>query len=370
MFDLSVFAQQYDALTAAGLDPITFALCDKRYLLPIDQLPDLVEREGGVPLDPARIPALIEAGWLPALSMEEGTLGFPLYIPARVGLYLRLEREGWSAAELAAAAEAEENLVDNILVSPDTPYEDDDLAIVRIGIADEIIGLRHELRYAAGESDADAGAEEPKRSTAEIQEKLAHAERTAAWFASTSLNQLRSETRAKVARQAFLLRAHFEGVRVWMLLQDRALLESGYSFFVEAQRSAWEPDATPPWTFEAIDWPETLRRHAAVSAEDTPLPIRVPGLVLDGDRVTLASRATPAQYEAAWRTFDLDTYMALVAERAGRRVCERCLAALPDDARPGRRFCSDACRNAEKAEAYRRRHPERVKQSQHRWRSA
>ena len=104
-----------------------FGIFDKRVLLPLSQLPECVLGETNEVLPSERLERLVEEGWVPRLQLEDGhEPGFPLYVASRVGLFLQLERQGYSPSELRAIASHEEEYIDNILVAEDSPYLDDD----------------------------------------------------------------------------------------------------------------------------------------------------------------------------------------------------------------------------------------------------
>ena len=77
---------------------------------------------------------------------------------------------------------------------------------------------------------------------------------------------------------------------------------------------------------------------------ETGAPIRLPGLLLDGERVTCLRPFRPADYDAAWREYDLSEYFAVRAELVGERVCPQCLKPIAADAHEARRYCSDTCK--------------------------
>ena len=114
MFDLEMIDKWYEAGKECG-SLIHFGVFDKRALLPLDRLPDSVIAETGETLSEEGILGKAAAGWFPLLNMEgpEETLGWPLYVPSRIGLLLKLEREGSGPEELRLIAELEEWAIDN-----------------------------------------------------------------------------------------------------------------------------------------------------------------------------------------------------------------------------------------------------------------
>lgn len=118
--------------------------------------------------------------------------------------------------------------------------------------------------------------------------------------------------------------------------------------------------------FSNLDWGLTLQNPGLAETDAEPaLPIRLPGLIMHGETVTLTQRTTAADYKRLAEKYDLDTYLRLLAQQQGERLCNHCLAALPEGSSEKRRYCGEMCRNAAKAASYRVRHPGWVKADRH-----
>ena len=74
------------AMEVTGQAP-TMAIFDKRALLPLALLPEMVEGETEQALPASRLEGLVRDAWIPALAVEAtGEPGFALYTPSRIGL--------------------------------------------------------------------------------------------------------------------------------------------------------------------------------------------------------------------------------------------------------------------------------------------
>lgn len=353
-----------DALYEETQGSLRFGVFDRRVLLPMDALPEAVERETGAILSPGRVGALIEAGWLQALTTEGGDTGFPLYIPGRIGLLLQCEAAGYLARELAAFAEYEDGVIESVLVADDTPYEDDDLALVTVDAEEQVEALERKLRYATGTPPATWLPHGPDDVQA-LEQELAAARGSLDALRQYRWERLRPVTQERIRRHAFKLRLIHEQTRVMMCQTDRAIVAQGYSFFCSFggyEMTGLEYDA---FIFSRISWGETLR-SPWLTGESDALPIRLPGLIIEGDTVAMTKLMSPAEYQRAWARFELDDFRLALAARSGERLCQRCLEALPAGSSARRKFCSEACKSQAKAETYRERHPDRVKASRHR----
>lgn len=364
MFDPASLDQIFDAARDTGTPPIGFHIFDKRVLLPIGELPDMVARETGEMLPGERIGPVIDAQWVPKLRCDDGALGFPLYAPSRIGLFLRLEREGWMARELAAFAEYEEGLIDDVLTADDTPYDDNDLAVVIRDHEDRIAQLEQRLAWAEEREPmparitldcAPVAVEELAREAEKWRGSLTRL-RDAQW------DRLKPETREKISRSAFRIRAAHEFTRLLLTTEERAKAAQGYSFFIEFRGHRATGLGYEDFTFGPINWKHSLRSPWLTGEEDA-LPVRVPGFVLWGNRVQQARLLAPAEYQRRWKAADLGAYVKLVAAQEGRRVCAWCLDPLPDGSAASRKFCSSQCKSNAKAATWRARHPEGVKRA-------
>src|SRR5439155_21324780 len=114
--DVDLMGRFYDAALKHFGEPPLIAICDKRVVVPLDRLPEMVRDETGEELPASRLPDLVAAGWIPHLrDPSTGGPGYALYAPSRVGLFLKLERDGYSPAELRVFASYEEHQIDEIL---------------------------------------------------------------------------------------------------------------------------------------------------------------------------------------------------------------------------------------------------------------
>src|SRR5215469_10760024 len=131
MINVEMVDKMFEAGKATGV-MMSFGLFDKRLLLPLEQLPDAVEKETGEAVTASDLERFAAAGWFEPLQREppDNGIGIPLYIPSRIGLYMKLAREGHTAAELRAYATFEEWFVDTILTDEEWPYIDDDLELL------------------------------------------------------------------------------------------------------------------------------------------------------------------------------------------------------------------------------------------------
>lgn len=351
------------------------ALFDKRVLMPLVALPQMVENETGERLAPARVRGLAKAGWFEILSSDiTGTTeGFPFYIPSRLGLFLRLEREGVSSAELAAFAEQEEDLINVVLVNDEMPYDHED--DIRIVIASRLEYLEmqrteHERLTAARRGDQPswfsltgdlATPDGLEAHIGALAADIASRERelkVLEQFHARGIGTLRPETQARLRKDAFKIRMLHETTRLTMVQTDRAQIASGYSHFLQFRRHSWNGLSLESFRFEDIDWHATLRSPWLEESDTAPaLPIRLPGVVLRGESLSFTRRTTPAEHKRLAEQYDLDGYFKALAEIGGQRLCARCLADLPADAPARRRYCGETCRSAARAEAYRARHP-------------
>jgi hypothetical protein len=144
MFDMEAIDKLYEATVEKG--SMRFALFDKRVLLPLRQLPEAVAKETGEEITEEDLRAKVAKGWFPLLAGagDDGSdAGVPLYIPSRIGLFLKLQREAYGEDELRLIASIEESSVENVLTVDDLAYVDDDL---------ETLILQAEGRVDAGES--------------------------------------------------------------------------------------------------------------------------------------------------------------------------------------------------------------------------
>ena len=345
---------------------IQTALFDKRVLFPLAQLPELVAGESGENLDPARLPALRAAGWFPVLSSEIVGVdeGVPMYIPSRVGLLLKLEREGFTAPEIEAFAAFEEGVIDEILVDEETPYEDDDLKLLLAARRGMLATLQATTR-AQSEGWVEAtglpGVDDLPEQMAALERNIAALE---SYIASGGMSTLAPKHQARLRRNAIKVRFANEFTRLMMVQQDRAQMGAGYSHFICFRRFQMNGGlALDSYTFSDICWGTTVRDpRGGARDSDEALPIRLPGLVLRGEQVTMTRRMSPTEYRRLMDEYNIDEYHRAYAALQGERLCIQCLAPIPSGSSPRRQYCSEACRNAAKQATYRERRSGWVKE--------
>src|SRR5262249_20832855 len=138
----------------------------------------------------------------------------------------------------------------------------------------------------------------------------------------------------------------------------------GFSPFVSCGSSSWSQK--DGYRGERIHWEHTIKA-AMTHGDSTGAPsIRVPGLLLRGDRVLPTQTLRPPDYAALWKERDLDGYLESWAQIHKERRCLNCFKPLssPDERK---RFCGDKCRNAAKQRRFRERNPEAIEQIQKRY---
>lgn len=98
------------------LPPFQMALFDRRVRMPLEWLVESVRTESGqhVTIDDLR--RFAADGWFPLVNATDGSEepGVYLYTPSRVGLYLVLQGQGYTAEELRDLAEREEWQIETI----------------------------------------------------------------------------------------------------------------------------------------------------------------------------------------------------------------------------------------------------------------
>lgn len=234
MFDFPFIEKMPNELIVAG--GIRTALFDKRVLIPLAQLPEWVVRETGEALAESRIPDLVRAGWFPVLASEfvDVAEGFPFYAPSRVGLFLKLEREGVTAAELEAFAAVEEGVIDDVLIDDEMPYEDDDLKLLQAVQRNLLAALRSELARPETNLPESAGAilshgQHVKLTTLRIAGSELMLRTLDHHAANGGIEALAPEVQVCLRRKAMRTRHQHEAVRLYMVQRDRAQLGAGYS---------------------------------------------------------------------------------------------------------------------------------------------
>jgi hypothetical protein len=345
MIDVEMVDKMFEASRARGL-PVSWGLFDKRVLLPVGQLPKAVEQEAGETLTGTDLECHAAAGWFEPLLRDppDSGLGTPLYIPSRIGLYVKLAREGHTAAELRAYATFEEWFVDAVLTNEEWPYIDDDLELLVAHYQQRVEGYTNGHRRDASGNIIDESAEHKK-----MEHQLAFLRR----LQREGIDPRYEEV---IAKHAFRARAIDDVMRTMQLNQDRDKIRAGYSPWVLCNGFSWSPKGG--YEGEDIRWDGTIRTALANFDADAEPPIRVPGFLLRGARIVTLKTFRPGEYAAAWESLNLDGYLHAWSALKGERRCLQCLKPLPPDASPKRRFCDDACRNITRQRRFRERNPE------------
>jgi len=185
---------------------LQFWIFNKRVLLPLTQLPEAVAKETGQTISEGELRIRAGQGWFPLLpgAGDDGTEeGSPLYVPSRIGLFLKLQKEGYSTDELRVVAEYEEGLIDNVLVTHELTYADDDL---------EVLLLHNQERVDSLEQCFDSDGTRTDR-TPEIEK----ARRDLDIIIRLRAEGVPDRLSKTIARQAFRVRAFNEWLRLELL---------------------------------------------------------------------------------------------------------------------------------------------------------
>ena len=345
---------------ADGEPPLHMALYDRRVLVPLTMVPSMQELAIERDVDEAAVHRMAEQGWFVVSvgNSADGGPGIPLFVISRIALFKQLERNGWSGRELRAFAEYEDTMVDEIYTTDELSYEDDDVLLLLNDLEES---LRHNyttLRMIDNpttrtEEDASWSLNIPRE---QVEDQIAILKANQEYLAR--LAEAHAAPPMEVKKHAFKLRFRNEMIRVMLNAQERKKAEYGYSFFV--QFSGLQNPMVGDFG-DGVDWQATLTRPW--SAEDG-LPIRLPGVVLHGDQVTINGSPQPARYDDLWKQFDLETYFRIRAEIAYSRICLHCLKKLPDTAVQSKKYCGDRCRNTAKQRRHRESSPRKVQESQ------
>jgi len=346
----------YDSSKAAGLTPSGGYTFDKRMLLPLSQLQEMVLGETGESLPAERLEQLVEDGWLPELHVEDtGQRGFALYAPSRVGLLLQLEHAGYSAAELRTIASYEEGYIDNILVNEETPYLDDDRDQLITEWRFRLISAEAQLAHLH-----DGGSSATRRRAAELRQEIEDVRRSLTFLENRSLASMSPELREKTARMAYRVRFFNELIRDQLLEHMRGQVRAGYSPFLHFNQASYPAEGLP--SFGGIFW------HGVLDSPwvEEGVPIRLPELLLSGDRITQLRPLRPSEYEELWERYDLDRYFQLLARQRGERRCAGCHKKLPPSMHELRQYCTAECRANAKMRRFRDRQRE-LDKPKHPW---
>lgn len=335
---------------------IIWRFFDRRRLVWMRELSDFVKQEAGVELSEAKLRTRAEAGWFPILkglidgeTYEEGA---PFYVGSRIKFLCSLEQAGYAPAELRMIASHEEWAIDNVLTTDDLTYDDydDDLKVLLSSAEARVSAIEH-----GGRRDPNG---QPIDTSAEL--KKARADRD--YLRRLQGQGVPPELEETIAKHAFRARAINDVVRAWLLEMDRAKIAAGYGLVVQFEKQSFN-DKTG-FRGENISWRGTVRSALAYAESAEGCPIRVPGFLLDGDRVIPTRTLRPSEYASLWKEHQLEDYLQAWAAARQDRRCQNCFAPLTADADERRRFCGEKCRNAAKQRRYRERHPEAIERTQ------
>jgi len=356
MIDLTeTIDRMFEAGRPSGTQ-LQFRICDKSVLLPLPQLLDAASHKAGRTISEAELRIMAGQGWLPLLpgaGIDGNEEGAPIYVPDRVGLFMKLQRQGYTTDELHVIADFEEFLIDNILATGDLAYVEDDLETLLLYAQARIISLEH------GTATDSKGV--PIDRTAELE----RARREVTFIRGLQANGVPERLTERIEKRAFRVRALNEMMRVILYETDRAKITAEYSPVVVCSSGFWSQ--TEGFKGGPITWDLTVKSALAYGDSSAIPPIRVPGFLLQGDRVVPTRTFRPAEYAQRWRELDLDAYLECWAALRGERRCLNCFSALPSDANDRKRFCNEKCRNAAKQRRHRERNPDSVERAQQRY---
>jgi hypothetical protein len=356
MIDLT---ETIDRMFEAGRpseEQLHFGIFDKRVLLPLPQLLDDTSHKAGRTISEAELRIMAGYGWLPLLpgAGDDGNEeGAPLYVPDRVGLFLKLQVQGYTTDELRVIADFEEFLIDNILAAGDLAYVEDDLETLLLYAQARIYALEH------GTATDSKGV--PIDRTAEVEQ----ARREVKFVKGLQANGVPERLTERIEKRAFRVRALNEMMRVILYEEDHAKITAEYGPVVVCSSGSW--NQTEGYKGGPIIWDLTVKSALAYGDSSAMPPIRVPGFLLQGDRVVPTRTFRPAEYAQRWRELDLDAYLECWGDLRGERRCLNCFSALPTDSDERKRFCNEKCRNAAKQRRHRERNPDSVERAQQRY---
>lgn len=287
----------------------------------------------------------------------EARFGIPTYVLERLKLFQELSANGWTDAELGQYAEYEEDIIQSVLcvddVVPMPKASDQYLAAAKVYVA-----LLIETNERAAGYEGSSGhppTDEPRSENIERWKRWLTVLNTRGWqgFKPEFTNWLRRETFGKAMWDELCCTG--------MLEAERAPLRDGISWFVALHSGGIGYGAyvfgangdTPLKDTIAANWEAVL---ACPETDDGghPLPVRLPGLVLRNDTITLVNPVAPALYADLWRRWDLDSYFRIQAELTGQRRCAHCHQPILSGPET-KRYCARECRDASKQAQYRAR---------------
>lgn len=334
-----------------------WALFDHRYLLNLEQAAGHVSLCCGREVTTGELQALADRKWFKIRTNEDGLIGVPTYIPARIEMFLSLAIEGYRDQELEQFASYEDWHVEEILTANDLEYEDDDLESIILYLSNWI------------EDDGESFS-----ASADMMEQIEQERRVGKRFLDDCLTWRETgvpqDKKLVVDRQAFRFRAVNDAIRIQLADSDRAKFRAGFSptvrfmgfrmgFDESAGEVVWSPQADPEWSMSI---------RSALANDDSSLPlIRAKDFLLEGDSICTTHTMTPKEYEQRWAEHRLDKYLLAWADIHGQRRCLHCLDELPTNANSRKRFCSARCRNAEKSKRWRTNNPEGNFEAQRRY---
>jgi hypothetical protein len=324
---------------------VSFAIFDRRRLLPIGQLASAVRAESDREVSEHDLQEFAANGWYELLPLpwEQCARGVPLFIPSRIGLMLDLRDRGYSANELRSFAGWEEFWINNF-AELDLEYQDDDVELLLRHHRDRLASAESLLEFSKEPADVEEARKDVEQAKAQI----------------SILEGLRGKTlnpnqQEKIKRVAFSVRAVEEGLRVSFVEQDRAKCRAGFSCFVSFRGFEW--NSSTGFVFRNLDWHTTL---SSPWIEEWSVPIRVPEFALDGDRITTLRPLIPSAYKRAWEERGIDSYFDSLARLRNETRCLHCRSVLPAERSPRQRYCSDPCRGAAKQRRLRENNPDSI----------
>lgn len=353
MIDVEMVDALFDQAQETGVE-WRWSIFDKRVLLPLGCLAEAVKNETEHVVSVEQLQGFADDQWFPLLpgaGDTGGELGVPLYVPSRVGLLLDLARDGYAKQELRCVASYEESLIDEVLTTDESRYIDDDLETLIVYTQGLIDGFIH------GQT-IDAHGNVVDRS-----EERAVQERNLASFRKYQTSGIPAQRQVAVAKYANRVRAFSDAVRVFMLNEERAKIRTGYSPTVILRSHSW---ACGDEKFQAgsIMWEATIRCALAHLSAGETCRIRVPGFILEGDRILTLQTYTPKDYSVIWKELDLEAYLLAWSTLNSERRCLHCLAMLSGESDHRKRYCDERCRNAAKQKRFREQNPDAVFRSQ------
>lgn len=364
MFDTNVLDEMYEENVKFGVPLLNFSLFDSRVLFPRSDLLDVVQRETQQELTLQEVDELEHAGifkWFNGAGEDGMELGLPLYVPSRIGLCARLLKTGWLMSELKDFVEWEEWIIEDTLLTG-LSYDDDDRIVVARDIRTQLEGLNEEIWGRLPAEEQPPNWTQRSWSSVlqactlpELQAKRDRLLRYVAKIDATDLTTAAEDWKQRLGRQAYRIRARDEWIRVITILDERQKVEAGFSHAVQfsGERCVF-PDKNDFTSFGKLDWSGTLSNWRFLEDPDH-VPIRVPGFVLVGGKITLDGLLATALYDERVELFRLGEYIEQFRTVTSERRCANCSRILNASASNRRRYCSDQCSQAARQRAYRER---------------